>query len=390
MGSDGGGARRVAIICQLDRYANGLKPVEIERFLRRRGHDVTLINTYYLSRAGSERGTLRNRLPSRGARRLGLYAVELASLLLTRRWSLGRRRLSYYILVADHQLRRSLLASSMALDDFDVVICETPHDAGVLTVPTSACTLYDCPTPWADELWFEGRLTPRQHAHLRHREARVFEAVDRLAFWWPSYARYAVAHYGIDGRNLMRLDYGCTPAPDRARFDDPPRVVYLGSLSSRFIDLPLLSRLARLYPHIDVYGGPPPDPELGLNHLGYASPAVLGQYQLGLITCTNDELRREGFSAKHLQYLAYGLPVLVPAWRRHLDLLRGSVPYDEDSFADQIARLSGREEWQRVSDEAYAQARELTWDRTLAPLETLLAAGGGARPAAASPRPAPR
>jgi hypothetical protein len=390
MGSDGTGAKRVAIICQLDRYANGLKPVEIELFLRRRGHDVTLINTYYLSRASSDLGTRRNRLPGRGARRLALFAVEAASAVLTRRWALGRRRLSYHVLVADHRLRRSLLGSSLALDDFDLVICETPHDAGILTVPTSACTLYDCPTPWADELWFEGRLTPRQHARLRRREARVFEAVDRLAFWWPSYARYAIEHYGIDGRNLMRLDYGCTPAPDRARFDDPPRVVYIGSLSSGFIDLPLLSRLTRLYPRIDVYGAPAPDPALGLNHLGYAPPSVLGRYQFGLITCTKDELRRDGFSAKHLQYLAYGLPVLVPAWRRHLDLLRGSVPYEEDGFRDVIAGLSRREAWQRLSDQAYAQARELTWERTLQPLETLLNGDGRPRPAATSPRPATR
>jgi hypothetical protein len=44
---------------------------------------------------------------------------------------------------------------------------------------------------------------------------------------------------------------------------------------------------------------------------------VLLSYQAGLITCTRDELRRDGFSAKHLQYLAHGLPVLAPEWRRH-------------------------------------------------------------------------
>src|SRR6185437_15284485 len=127
-----------------------------------------------------------------------------------------------------------------------------------------------------------------------------------------SYARYAVRHYGISGANILTLDFGCTPAARRAEFKDPPRVIYLGSLSSRFIDLPLLSRLGRIYPHIDVYGGPAPDPKLGLNYLGYAHPSILQKYQLVLITCTRDELRREGFSAKHLHYLAYGLPVLAP------------------------------------------------------------------------------
>jgi hypothetical protein len=143
-------------------------------------------------------------------------------------------------------------------------------------------------------------------------------------------------------------------------------------LSSRFIDIPLLSRLAKLYPHIDVYGAPPPDPALGLNYLGYASPTVLQEYQLGLITCTQDELRRNGFSAKHLEYLAHGLPVLVPKWRSHLDLLRGSIPYDELTFSAVVNALSDEHEWRRVSDEAYAQAQRLSWDETLRPLERLL------------------
>ena len=172
---------------------------------------------------------------------------------------------------------------------------------------------------------------------------------------------------------MKLLNCGCTPSPQRASFADPPRVAYLGSLSSRFVNLPLLSRLSKLYPHIDVFGGPPPDPALGLNYCGWAPPAVLDKYQMGLITCTEDELRKEGFSAKHLHYISYGLPVLVPAWRRHMDLLRGSVAYDESTFASVIASLSNAEEWQRWSDESYAQANRLTWDRTLQPLEDMLA-----------------
>jgi hypothetical protein len=340
--------------------------------LLKRGYDVRLVDTYFLARASSQAGSLANKLPGLGFRRAALYAIEAALLLFTRRFRFGRRHLSYYLLVAECRLRRSLLKSFLPLDDFDLVICETPHDAEVLAAPTSARTLYDCPTPWADELYFEGRLTERQHKRFRRREARLFEDVDALAFWWETYARYAVDHYGISGRNLLTLNHGCTPAAQRAEFSNPTRVAYLGSLSSRFIDLPLLSRLTKLYPHIDVYGAPPPDPALGLNYLGFKPPSVLEQYQLGLITCTRDELRCNGFSAKHLDYLAYGLPVLVVSWRRHLDLLRGSVPYDEGTFSVVVDALSNEDEWRRVSDEAYAQARRLEWDKTLRPLETLL------------------
>jgi hypothetical protein len=365
-------AKRVLIVCELDGFANGWKPVEIDRFLRERAYDVRVANTYFLSRASGVSGSLAAKLPRLEPRRLALYVVEAASRLLTRGWRFGRRHLSYYLIIANSRLRRSILKSSLALDDFDLIICEHPRDAELLTVRTSARTLYDCPTPLADELYYEEMLTARQHHKYRRREAQLFESVDALSFSWETYATYSIKHYGISGRNVKQLNWGCVPAEERAEFRDPPRVVYLGSLSGRFIALPLLSRLSKLYPHIDVYGGPPPDPALGLNYLGWAPRSVLQTYQLGLITCTKDELRRDGFSAKNMDYIAYGLPVLVPAWRRHMELLRGSVPYEEDTFLAVIRRLSDESEWRRVSDEAYAQARRLTWDETLRPLDEWL------------------
>lgn len=366
------GAKRILLVCQSDGYANGVKPTGIEQFLRDRGHEVHVANTYFLGRASKRPGSIATKLPRPGLRRLAIYAVEAGALVLTRRWKFGRRRLSYYAFLADYRLRRSLLGSTLRLDHFDAVICEHPHDAGLLTVPTSARTFYDCPDPYADEMFCEGKLTEAQHHRLRRMETELFETVDALSFSWESYARYALEHYGISGRNLHQLNWGCNPAGERAEFADPPRVIYLGSLSSQYINLPLLSRLTRLYPHIDVYGGPPPDPSLGLNYKGWASPAVLQQYQFGLITCSKDELRKDGFSAKHLDYIAYGLPVLVPAWRRHLDLLQGSVPYEEETFTSVVAALSDERAWRRKSDEAYAQAGRLTWDETLRPLESWL------------------
>ncbi|MGZ4275053.1 MAG: methyltransferase domain-containing protein [Solirubrobacteraceae bacterium] len=368
--------KRVLLVGQFDGYANGVKPAAVEAFLRKQGHDVNVFNSYYLSRGSRDPGSHARRLPRPGLRRLGVYATELSSLLFTRHWSFGRRHLSYYLLLADYYLRRSLLRSRLPLDEFDLIICEHPQDVGLLTVPTSALRFYDCPDPYADELWYEGRLTERQRDKFRIRERELYESVDGLSFSWESYARYAEKHYGISRHNLKQLNWGCYPLPpdQRASFSDPPRVVYMGSLSrtARYIDLPLLSRLSKLYPYIDVYGGPPPDPALGLNYRGWAPPTALQQYQFGLITCTTDELRRDGFSAKHLDYISYGLPVLVPAWRRHMDLLRGSVPYEEDTFVAVIEALSNETEWRRVSDESYAQAERLTWDKTLQPLEDLL------------------
>ncbi|GAA4020380.1 hypothetical protein [Streptomyces plumbiresistens] len=365
--------KRVLIVAQLDGYANSVKPLAIERFLREHGHDVHLADTNCLARASSTAGSLGRMLPgSARPAKLALYANDVVSKVLTRRWRLGRRHLSYYVLLTDHHLRRRILRTDLALDDFDLVICETPFDAGVLTTGTAAETLYDCPNPWADEVFYEGRLTARQHRKFRRWEKDFLEGMEHLSFSWETYGRYAQAHYGLSGDNFLQLNWGCTPAAERVRFASPPRVAYVGSLSGQFINLPLLGRLSRLYPHIDVYGGPPPNPSLGIRYRGYASPEVLSEYQFGLITCTRDPIREEGFSAKHLHYLAYGLPVLVPAWRRHLDLLRGSVPYTEENFTTVVDSLNDEAGWNAVSHEAYEQGRRLDWNRTLEPLRRLL------------------
>jgi hypothetical protein len=363
--------KRVLLVAQIDGYANGVKPNAVASFLRARGHRVELVNTYYLSRLSAERGTFANKLPHPSPRRLGVYATEALSR-FTRRDGFARGRLSYYLLLGDYRLRRSILADLLPLDEYDLVMCEHPQDAGLLTVPMKPRTFYDCPDPYADELYDEGKLTPEQRDRFKRLETELYRSVDGLSFSWESYARYARAHYDWDGRNLHQLNWGCNPSSERARFATPPRVVYLGSLSSQYINLPLLSRLHELYPHIDVYGGPTPDPSLRLNYRGWAPPTVLAGYQFGLITTSTDELRRDGFSAKHLDYIAYGLPVLVPEWRRHLDLLRGSLPYNEENFASVIDQHSGEREWQAASDEAYAQAERLTWDRTLQPLADFL------------------
>lgn len=365
-------ARSVLIVGELDGFANGQKPTEIARFLRSRGHEVHVANTYLLSRATDDPDSPLRRLPSlRGVWPFTLYLVELAQRLFTRRWRYGRRHLSYPLIRAELWLRRRILSGSLSLDNFDLIIGEHPSESEFMLTPTTATVIYDCMTPWADELYFERRLTEKQHQKMRRHEARILDNVDHLSFSWETYAPYAVKHYNISGRNLTQLNWGCTPVANRVRFRSPPRIVLMGSLSSHFINLPMLSRLSRLYP-IDVYGGPPPDASLGINYLGWAPSSVLDDYQLGLITCSTDELRRDGFSAKNMAYVAHGLPVLVPAWRRHMHLIRGSVPYDEDTFLSVVEALSDEAYWQRLSDEAYAQAQELTWERTLEPADRVL------------------
>jgi len=278
--------------------------------------------------------------------------------------------LSYPLLRAELTVRRRLLRRRLPMSEVDLVVCETSHDALVL-LDLPATTFYHCPTPWADELFFEGRLTARQHRRMRAVESRLMEGVDHLAFHWHTYKTYAVREYALSGRNVLVADTGCTQVQRIAHFREPVRIVYLGSLSSRFIDLPLLSRLSKLM-EIDVYGGPPPDPALGLRYRGWSPPEVLAEYQFGLITCVDDPLRREGFSAKHLEYFAYGLPVLAPVWREADSLAAGTIAYTEETFRAVVAAASRPGEWSRLHEAAAELARRYSWEHTLAPVLALL------------------
>lgn len=136
----------------------------------------------------------------------------------------------------------------------------------------------------------------------------------------------------------------------------------MGYLGGYWIDLDLLSELTQLYPHLDVYGLPEPPAKYGLNYKGYGSVDQLRHYQFGLITSSKDRLRCEGFSAKHIDYLAAGLPVLVPEWRTAARDLAGSIFYTVDNFADQVRLHSSQESWAAVSKAALEQARQYTAD----------------------------
>lgn len=121
-----------------------------------------------------------------------------------------------------------------------------------------------------------------------------------------------------------------------------------------------------------MYGAPAPPKKYGINYKGYAHPDVLSKYQFGLVTITKDRLRRWGFSAKHLEYLSYGLPVLVADWRKNLHLLKGSIPYNEKDFLGKIKKYSDKKEWQKMSDLAYKQSKKYSWDGVLEPLGKIL------------------
>ena len=378
-------SQRVVILANLDGFANSRKPLVIKKLLEARGHTVRIVDTPYISRASSE-GMMRF-LPSLSPTKFLLYLTEAARFMLERIPKTLAAPFNYYSYLFQMKLRGRL--NVRQIQDFSVVICETQIDSAVmLENAVSSTKIYDCATPFADELYYGGTFTEEGYRKFKAFEMRVFASCDHLSFHWHSYANYVKKYYG-DVPNLFTFDFMTEVNGSRAHFEPEPRIVYIGGLGGYWIDLQLLSELTKIYPKIDVYGLPKPPEKYNLNYKGYATPEVLQSYQFGLITSSMDRLRTEGFSAKHLDYLAAGLPVLVPKWRVSASDLNATIPYDVSNFVNQIRRYSAQDIWNETSAAAVEQARQYSPDNVMQQLIQILESRSqpGVGSAALSPYP---
>jgi hypothetical protein len=360
-------SRQVAVIATLDGFANSKKALLIRDLLTERGHAVTVIDTMYLSRASST--GFGRALPSPNPKRLLVYLVGVSLHSISRLQGRAAARVRAFLCLLQMRARGRVvadwIASSVRQDThFDVVICESQADSALMLHDIPGATkIYNCATPLAEELYFGGELTQRGYEQLKAFEIDIFRNSHHLSFHWHSYAEYVRKYYEYDATNIFTFDRNAEITDEPARFDPEPRIVYMGYLGGYWINLELLSELTRLYPRLDVYGLPEPPSKYGLNYKGYGSVDQLQNYQFGLITSSSDRLRCEGFSAKHIDYLAAGLPVLVPEWRTSARDLQGTIFYTADNFLTQLRLHSDEDSWTRASEAALDQARQYSPDK---------------------------
>jgi len=342
---------KVGIICCLDGAANSVRPIEIQRFLTARRHNVELLDT---NKVNIEEKWVYRKAKFRNLLRSGTYACNR---------TLERAR-----------CETKLLEKEIKSRAYDVVICEVAELSGVFTRGLKCLKIFDCPTPWTAELREspEFGVSPQEIDELAALELEGYTSADYVAFHWHTYADYVREHF-YEGKNIITLNWGCHPKARRVQFNDPPKIAFLGKLYHSWVDVPLLERLVRASGNIDVYGIPEPEDKEKLNYRGYAEPDVLVDYQFGLVTIApHAKLKCRGFSAKHVEYASYGLPVLEPEWRDIPGLTDTSIPYNESNFVDQVQRYSDPGLWQEKSDDAYELAKSLDWDITLQPLADII------------------
>lgn len=207
------------------------------------------------------------------------------------------------------------------------------------------------------------------------KELAVLKTSDYVTFAWKTYEDY-YRRYIYDGDNILSNPRGgwsgCEHRSKMAVFKLPPRILFLGGLGRFFNNMPLLSRLVSNLPYlIDVYGGDRrPSEEYQIGYKGRIENVeeIIDRYQFGINTVSSEILRRNAFSSKIFTYLSYGLPVLFCEWEKFPHELNGCIPYTEDNICEVIESYYDHDAWERLSEDAYAQAQDLLWDKVLEPL----------------------
>lgn len=266
------------------------------------------------------------------------------------------------------------LEKRIIAEKYDVVIGVETKLSYVLTRELRCLKIFSCESLEADELYFSKRIDDLNRIRsFREMELEIIMKSDYVLFPWETTEDYT-RKYVWNGDNFLTIRYGCYPQSKNASYFFPPSIVSLGNLWGYWTNKELLSYLTRTSPYaIDIYGKTRPERKYHLNYKGFApSLDILLDYQFGLNTVSKDPFRRDGYSSRIMGYLAYGLPVMSPDWMRFSHELKGVVPYNEDNFLELLEEYVLKDPWEKLSEEARKQARELDWRITLKPLEKII------------------
>lgn len=355
--------KHIAIFCNIDDYANYIRPIELKKFLEKKGHKVTLINNESIYTANKKKKHTEN---NRFYTLLHKNALNLFENYVT-----GWTYYLYFLL--KQQKRVHAIKKIIVKNRFDLLIFENHINAYVAKNLSNIPYILDLDSPYIDELYITGKLNQNAYSKIINEYKKIYKKAKYINFQWHLYADYIKKNV-YNGKNFVEVNFGCNVKNKslRAKYKNKPKIIFLGYLGGKWVNLPLLSKLSKLY-DIDVYGGPEPEKKWGLNYKGYAQNTnILKNYQFGLITISNDKLRQSSFSSKHLEYISYGLPVLTPEWRQDIILKDVSIYYNEENFLDTIKKYSNKNNWQKLSDRSYKKAKELQWTYVLKPLEDII------------------
>ncbi len=354
--------RPITIVNHQDLGANGERLQAFYNFLRHRHYFVQTLNSQF----EFEKVTASKKY-------LIIYGYPLLKYKILKFFH-DRLKLdqSSKIILQALRLRGNIIHRLLTKNKSSLAILQYPEDMLTVLKKRNYQTLYDSPTIYFRELELSQLYSQTTISVIRNLETQVYKNSDFVSFHWYSFFELA-KKYHLKINHPLVLNWGCSSPPQMSKNHklSPQKIIHLGKLNSYWVNPKLLQHLSQTA-NVDIYSYENPDPQMYpnlKNFQGYLSSLQqLYQYQFGLITLSQDDLRSHGFSAKYPLYLSFGLPVFCPEWRQDNFFKEATIYYNEKNFEKQLKKYSLKENWLKKHHAALKISQYLNWDTTLIPL----------------------
>lgn len=231
--------------------------------------------------------------------------------------------------------------------------------------------VYDAQTCFVDEIKLENFHSGAEEMRLLAKyEKKVLENADVVTFGWPSIKNFLIKKYNPSFKQVVEANWGCLFREKVSALTEEVKIVFIGNTSNYWTASEELVELVKNSKYkVDIFGKLKNKSIQSLDsYLGYLSQDKIykiSNYQFGLITLSQDKLRKETFSAKHLSYFSFGLPVLCPEWRKDPLLAPGTIYYRPENFDQVVAQYSQPDLWKKKHRAALEIARKSLWSNQL-------------------------
>src|SRR5258708_1837448 len=165
-------AKRAIIMCDLDGYANSVKPPYLKLFLEKHGYSVDLYSTVHLSRLGIK--GFRRLVPYPKLRHLKLYFLESLHVLARKQKSqVFKKFVLSFVLQPIIETRGRILQDTLMTSKLDLLICENNFDEAVVGKRVAKIQILDLPAPFAEEMFYGNYLTEKRFIKLKELEKKI-------------------------------------------------------------------------------------------------------------------------------------------------------------------------------------------------------------------------
>lgn len=276
--------------------------------------------------------------------------------------------LLYYLKIV---YRGKLVSQTLKKQHAKICLLQSPEDLTSCLNDQKTNYIYDLPTIISEELKEGRQINLHTYKKIKKLEHKIFQKNIPISFHWYSILNYAKKINLQSKRNFI-LNWGCYSQVKTSHYSPHPKIVHIGNINSPWVNQKLLKQI-QTNNSIDIYSYEKPNTKNNIKTLGFLKDlSKLSQYQFGLITISKDKLRSNSFSAKHLTYISFGLPVFCPEWRQDPLLKSATIYYNENNFESQFKKYSQKKFWLKKHQAALKLAQKLNWNITLLPIISVI------------------